>query len=402
MAHHTEDSPLSMPRPQARRLNGLLLVLAGAAGASMLLLLLYSVMTPVPTQDTRSKEQAASQAQEGKPLTDTPEVTGLATLPSAKTDKAVTDPTPPAVPNRQPSPAMLARLQEQDQLRRMKTQLQLQALQSPLSTGAGGTRNTDKAETRQVSSPAAQGSVQRRTVDAITPEASEVNDKELFLDRVAQGDDWRLQHSRTAGAHCEIKTGTVIPGIMLTGINSDLPGQIIGQVSQNVYDTATGNMLVIPQGARLFGVYDSRVAVGQSRVLIAWNRIVFPDGSSITLESMPGSDQAGYSGFNDTVDNHYLRIFGSAAIMSLITGGMAYAVDSTNNSGNSDTDSSPTMQDEMGTALASQLGQASLQLLQQNVTIKPTLGIRPGFRFNIVLVKDMAFDSSYVPMPRRR
>lgn len=85
---------------------------------------------------------------------------------------------------------------------------------------------------------------------------------------------------------------------MLSGINSDLPGQLIGQVAQNVYDSATGQHLLLPQGSRMIGMYDSRVVAGQSRVLVAWNRIVFPDGSAITLGSMPGTDMAGYSGFS--------------------------------------------------------------------------------------------------------
>ena len=92
------------------------------------------------------------------------------------------------------------------------------------------------------------------------------------------------------GCLLEIKTGTVIPAVLISGINSDLPGVLIAQVSQNVYNTANGRHLLIPQGAKLYGVYDSRVVYGQERTLVAWNRIIFPDGSSVTLGAMPGAD----------------------------------------------------------------------------------------------------------------
>jgi type IV secretion system protein VirB10 len=221
-------------------------------------------------------------------------------------------------------------------------------------------------------------------------------DKEGFFQR-ADTTQWISPHTREAGRKYEIKTGTVIPGIMISGVNSDLPGTLIAQVSQSVYDTATGRSLLIPQGSRLYGVYDSRVVYGQSRVLIAWNRVIFPDGSSVTLGAMPGADMAGYAGFTDKIDNHYMRIFGSAILMSFITGGMAYAVDSaanttTNQNGNSN---STTVQDEMTAALAAQLGQATLQMLQKNLNIKPTLEIRPGYQFNITVTKDVVFRNPY-------
>ena len=205
--------------------------------------------------------------------------------------------------------------------------------------------------------------------------------------------EWDSPHTRAAGRAYELQTGTVIPGVMLTGINSELPGSLIGQVAQDVFDSATGRYLLIPKGSRLYGVYDSRVAMGQRRVLIAWQRLIFPDGSSVTLEAMPGASRDGYAGFKDQVDNHYLRTFGNAILMSLITGGMAYSLDTLDDSGG--TDDKPSLQNEMGSALASQLGQASLQMLQQNMTIGPSLEIRPGYRFNVILTKDVAFEAPY-------
>ena len=106
-----------------------------------------------------------------------------------------------------------------------------------------------------------------------------------------------------------LQAGFVIPAIMLSGINSELPGQVMAQVSRNVYDTPTGRYLLIPQGSRLIGSYNSGIQYGQSRILMAWQRIVFPDGRTLDLGAMPGADQAGYAGFHDQVNNHYFRLF---------------------------------------------------------------------------------------------
>lgn len=184
----------------------------------------------------------------------------------------------------------------------------------------------------------------------------------------------------------EVKAGTVITGIMITGVNSELPGQLLGVVSENVYDTGTGRHLLIPQGSKLVGIYSANVVFGQSRVMIAWNRIIFPDAKSINLSAMPGTDQAGYSGFSDQVDNHYMRIFGSAFMMSAITGGIAI---SSHNSGSQYTQ---TPSDQMISAMVTQMGEVGKQLMQKNLRIAPTLEIRPGYKFNIFVTKDMILE----------
>lgn len=184
----------------------------------------------------------------------------------------------------------------------------------------------------------------------------------------------------------EVKAGTVIPGVMITGVNSDLPGQILGVVSENVYDTGTGRHLLIPQGSKLVGVYSANVIFGQERVLVAWNRIIFPDAKTINLGVMPGTDQAGYAGLSDQVNNHYFKIFGSAFMMSMITGGIAV---SSNNDGSQYTQ---TPSDQMIAAMIQQMGEVGKQLIQKNLNVAPTLEIRPGYRFNIFVTKDMILE----------
>lgn len=133
----------------------------------------------------------------------------------------------------------------------------------------------------------------------------------------------------------ELRAGFVVPATLISGINSDLPGQIMAQVAQHVYDTPTGRHLLIPQGSRLVGTYSSDVAYGQARVLVAWQRIVFPDGKAMDIGVMPGADSAGYAGFNDQVNNHYFRTFASAFLMSAVTAGITLSQDNGNSTDNS-------------------------------------------------------------------
>ena len=194
-----------------------------------------------------------------------------------------------------------------------------------------------------------------------------------------------LLHKREAPlSPYEIKTGTIIPAVMISGINSDLPGEMVGQVSQDVYDTATGKYILIPQGARVVGRYDSRVAYGQNRVLVAWKRIVFPDASTIDLDTMPGTDEAGYSGFNDQVNNHYWKIFGQALLISAFTVGIELSQPQ-----QSSILAYPTPEQQATEAVGQQMGQLGMQVIERNMDIQPTITVRPGYRFTVLVNKDM-------------
>ncbi len=191
----------------------------------------------------------------------------------------------------------------------------------------------------------------------------------------------------------ELRTGAVIPGAMISGINSELPGQIIGQVSQNVYDTATGKHLLIPQGTKLIGLYSSDVGFGQNSILVAWQRLIFPDGKALDIGSMPGADSAGLAGFRDKVNHHYARLYGSAILMSGIVAGITYSQN--NNQTNQFGYNQPTAGSVISQALGQQLGEATSQLVAKNLSISPTINIRPGYRFNIIVVKDLTFNQPY-------
>ncbi len=212
------------------------------------------------------------------------------------------------------------------------------------------------------------------------------------FDSKGKKDRWTLDSKMEAPTTpFEIRAGAVIPGIMLSGINSDLPGQIMAQVSQNVYDTATGKYLLIPQGTRMVGTYSSDVGFGQEGVLIAWQRLVFPDGKALDIGAMPGADMAGYSGFRDKVNHHLWRVYGSALFMAGITAGASLATQDDNSVGYEQ----PSVSSELSSALGQQLGQVSAQIISKNLNIAPTIEIRPGYRFNIVAVKDVTFTKAY-------
>jgi len=185
-------------------------------------------------------------------------------------------------------------------------------------------------------------------------------------------------------AHHELFAGSVIPAVMLTGIDSDLPGTISAQVRQTVYDSLNPSVVVIPQGTRLIGEYSSEVAYGQSRVLVAWNRLIFPNGATIDLRGMEGTDGKGQAGFHDQVDNHYFRVFGSAILMSLL--GVGAQLSQPQNSGALNT---PSASQQAAAAAAEQLNNVGTNLLNRNLNIQPTLVIRPGYAFNVLVNRTM-------------
>ena len=211
--------------------------------------------------------------------------------------------------------------------------------------------------------------------------------------RLERTDSWSLDSQVEAPASpYMIRAGFVIPAIMISGINSDLPGQVMAQVSQNVWDTTTGRFLLIPQGTRLIGAYSSDVAYGQERVLMAWQRLIFPDGKTFDIRAMPGADSAGYAGFTDQINNHWFRTISSAILMS----GVIAAVDlSQDNNNSSDSSDRQRAGDALSEALGQTLGQVLGQIISKNLNVAPTLEIRPGYRFNVIAVKDMTLPGPY-------
>lgn len=189
----------------------------------------------------------------------------------------------------------------------------------------------------------------------------------------------------------ELKRGSVIPATLVTGINSDLPGRITAQVAQNVYDSATGRHLLIPQGSKLFGRYDSKVSFGQNRVLVIWTDVIFPNGATLQIGGMAGTDAAGYGGFSDKVDNHYLQTFGSAILVALIGAGTEMMIPQDRNS----LGTANSAEDAARRSFAETFGQVSQQTVSKNLNVQPTLEIRPGYQFNVLVDQDIVFPGAF-------
>lgn len=202
--------------------------------------------------------------------------------------------------------------------------------------------------------------------------------------------NWQLNSTLEAPKALTVNTGFVIPATLITGVNSDLPGHLIGQVSQNVYDTATGRYLLIPQGTKLFGIYNSGIMFGQERVMVAWNRLVYPDGRTLDLGQMAGSDMGGYSGFSDQVNNHYWKLFKSAFLLSMVTASVTYSDNKYVN--DKDTTSASSA---MAEALGNELGSVTTELIRKHMNVAPTIEIRSGYRFNVIVNKDISFNAPY-------
>ena len=177
-----------------------------------------------------------------------------------------------------------------------------------------------------------------------------------------------------------LQAGSVIPAALISGIRSDLPGQITAQVTQNVYDSPTGSLLLIPQGTRLIGAYDDSVTVGQRRVLLVWNRLIFPDGRSLVLERQPGADTTGYAGLEDQVDNHWASILRAAGLSTLLAVGAELSLDE---------------EDRLARALRDgaldTINEAGQRIVQRQLEVSPTLTIRPGFPVRVIVTRDLVF-----------
>ena len=189
----------------------------------------------------------------------------------------------------------------------------------------------------------------------------------------------------------ELHAGSVIPAVLLTGINADLPGTIVAQVRDDVFDSVTGRYLLIPSGTRLVGTYDNRIVQGQRRVLVAWTRLLYPDGSSLDLLGMPGTDQAGYAGFGANVDEHLNKVFTSALLLSIIGAGAQLSQPQQSSS----LYAAPSIGQTIAGAVGQQIGNTSIQLTQRQLEIPPTLEVPPGYLFNVLVDRDIVLTAPY-------
>ncbi|WP_198972023.1 TrbI/VirB10 family protein [Xylophilus sp. ASV27] len=233
-----------------------------------------------------------------------------------------------------------------------------------------------------VASTAAQAS------DATTAQNRQ-EQKEAFL-KAGSTDTRNSGALKPPASPYQVMAGTVIAGALVTGIQSDLPGDVIATVTEPVYDTATGRHLLIPQGSRILGKYNSQVSYGQSRVQVVWNRIILPDTSSITLDSLVGTDPAGRAGLEDGVDWHWDRIFAGAALTTLLGIGAELAAPENRQEGDRIVIAGrESLQDSVN-----QVGQ---EMTRRNMNIQPTLTARPGLPMRVLVARDLVL-KPYQPL----
>jgi type IV secretion system protein TrbI len=179
-----------------------------------------------------------------------------------------------------------------------------------------------------------------------------------------------------------LQAGAVIPAALITGLRSDLPGQVTAQVTEDVHDSPTGKLLLIPQGARLVGQYDAQIAFGQTRALLVWNRLIMPNGRSIVLERQPGADTEGYAGLEDEVDNHWGMLFKAAILSTLLSVG--------SEAGTSNSENNLAQAIRQGASQSfSQVGE---QVVGRSLNIQPTITIRPGFPVRVMVTHDLILE----------
>ncbi len=179
-----------------------------------------------------------------------------------------------------------------------------------------------------------------------------------------------------------LQAGAVIPAALITGLRSDLPGQVTAQVTEDVYDSPTGKVLLIPQGARLVGQYDAKISFGQSRALLVWNRLIMPNGRSIVLERQPGADAEGYAGLEDQVDNHWGMLFTAAILSTILSVGSEAG---TSNSENN-------LAQAIRQGASQSFNQVGEQVVGRSLNVQPTITIRPGFPVRVMVTHDLVLE----------
>lgn len=206
--------------------------------------------------------------------------------------------------------------------------------------------------------------------------------KQAFVNAKADSRMYGSAELQTPRSPYQLMAGAVIPAALVTAVNSDLPGQVIASVTEHVYDSVTGRHLLIPQGSRLIGQYDSQVAYGQRRVLLVWTRLIRPDGSSLTLDRLPATDAAGQAGLEDTVDWHWRRIAAGAVLSTLIGVGAELAAPN-----RSDADGRIVIATRE--SMQETVNQVGQQITRRNLDLQPTLTVRAGFPVRVVVNHDL-------------
>ncbi|MEQ1712246.1 MAG: TrbI/VirB10 family protein [Hyphomicrobium sp.] len=215
--------------------------------------------------------------------------------------------------------------------------------------------------------------------DPLSADTSDQTRKLSFLSTGPEKEIYNPHSLQTPASPYQLMAGTIISASLVSGLSSDLPGFVIAQVTENVFDSVAGRHLLIPQGSRLVGKYDNLVAFGQERALVIWQRIILPDGSSVVIDSLPATDTGGYAGLSDKVDPHTWKLLKGIALATVLGIGNSLA------SGNTDSDILKALRESTGQTTS----RAGQRLVEKNLNVQPTLTVRPGWPLRIIVHKDI-------------
>ncbi len=285
----------------------------------------------------------------------------------------------PATAPGSPDPEMQRQAQE-----RQRRAQELQAVRTSRLFASEGQAAAPPASSAMSILPAASllGPTASGAGVASASQPAETDHKLAFLNAPADRRTSSVDQVKAPESQSVLQAGAVVPAALLTGLRSDLPGQITAQVTEAVYDSPTGRILLIPQGARLIGQYDAQVAFGQSRALLVWNRIVMPNGRSIVLERQPGADPQGYAGLQDQVDNHWGALFKAALLSTILSVG--------SEAGSSNDENS--LVDAIRRGASDSISQTGRQVVGRSLQVQPTITVRPGFPVRVIVTRDLVME----------
>ncbi len=396
-----DDTPgllLEKPQEKATKVNAKPILMGGGAvvvlvvGTALIMSSADHKTTPDAKIDLAGQAKAIGSHLAPPPLPTAPLKSSNATAATASTDSAGHTKAPAQVPvstpqvqqppqNAQPSPQMVA--------------AEAALSGSPLVGGQSEMGGQATAPATQPGSSLSAMEEALKTAELASGKAGGTAAKKKTLGQQERGAGVYDTHLvRRPASPYEIQAGSVIPATLVTGIDSDLPGSITAVVSRDVFDSISGAYLEIPAGTRVVGTYTAGGKVGQNRVLVAWTRLIFPNGSYLNLGAMEGASGRGYSGFHDQTNDHTWEIFKNALLMTLLNVGIGMA-----DPGGGSALQTPTASQSAEQAMAASFGQVETQMLQANMDIAPTQIIRPGYQFGIVVTKDMVFPAAYNPAP---
>jgi type IV secretion system protein TrbI len=385
----------SGPRPVTRINRRLLILIAAILLTGLALLVLFALQPP----SWRNGSAPELVTVETKPLTDR-----LSELPP--TYDAIRSPAKPApqpaaapkleAPNSQEEPLGQPLVNDSSRYDRQALKspifFRLQLKDAPRKADAGSQSSGERSASSSAPPAYDPGNATLRAIeqaqtlangDATPPDgsASDQKRKLSFLKQGAERDIYNPHPLEKPASPYQLLAGSIIPASLLSGLNSDLPGFIIAQVTEHVFDSVTGRYLLIPQGSRLIGRYDSVVAFGQERALVIWQRIIRPDGTSIVIDNLPATDTSGYAGLADQIDLHSWKLLKGVALATVLGVGSSLAF----GAGSGDSDIIRALRESTGQT-TNRAGQA---LVERNLNVQPTITVRPGWPLRVIVHKDL-------------